>query len=139
MATKAERFKLAADRAAQGKKAKRKPQLPQSVRKYYEASPGYANYWFNRYHQQRIWNAYLAHGDFAELGWNWKIKAKPVGANHQVEISLTEKNGSIVMPVTGTVSWCASKRTSGPPSSAGTRPSMRATMLSRLGSIVCRS
>ena len=48
--------------------------------KYYEAAPGYANYWFNRYHQQRVWNAYLAHGDFAETGWNWKIKGKTAGA-----------------------------------------------------------
>ena len=43
---------------------------------YYEESPGYANYWFNRYHQQRVWNAYLARGDFAETGWNWKIAAQ---------------------------------------------------------------
>jgi S1-C subfamily serine protease len=79
-------------------KAHRKESLPKAVRQYYEASPGYANYWFNRFHQQRIWNAYLSHGDFAETGWNWKIKAKPVGANSGVEITLTEKDGTIVMP-----------------------------------------
>jgi S1-C subfamily serine protease len=78
--------------------AKRKASIPSAVRKYYEAAPGYANYWFNRYHQQRIWNAYLAHGDFAETGWNWNIKAKMAGANRSVEIDLSEKHGSIVMP-----------------------------------------
>ena len=60
--------------------------------------PGYTNYWFNRYHQQRVWNAYLAHGDFAETGWNWKItRARPQPAATST-IQLTEKNGSIVMP-----------------------------------------
>ncbi|HEX3601966.1 MAG TPA: trypsin-like peptidase domain-containing protein [Lacipirellulaceae bacterium] len=79
-------------------KAKRKTALPKDVRKYYEAAPGYANYWFNRYHQQRIWNAYLSHGDFAEVGWNWKIKAKTADGKADIAIDLTEKSGSIVMP-----------------------------------------
>jgi len=76
--------------------AKRKQPLPKAVQQVYEPASGYANYWFNRYHQQRIWNAYLAHGDFAETGWNWNIKGKaPTG---EVAIDLTEKNGTIVMP-----------------------------------------
>jgi serine protease Do len=79
-------------------KAKRPPALPKAVRKYYEAAPGFANYWFNRYHQQRVWNAYLAHGDFAETGWNWKIAAKTAGGKGDVSIDLSEKNGSITMP-----------------------------------------
>jgi S1-C subfamily serine protease len=72
--------------------------IPKDVRRYFEASPGYANYWFNRYHQQRIWNAYLAHGDFAEAGWNWKFRAKIANTNRLVEIALNEKGGSITMP-----------------------------------------
>jgi serine protease Do len=79
-------------------KANRPPAVPKSVRKYFEAAPGYANYWFNRYHQQRIWNAYLAHGDFAEVGWNWKVKAKTTDGKSDVAIDLTEKNGSVTMP-----------------------------------------
>jgi hypothetical protein len=71
--------------------------LPRAVRKYYEASPGYANYWFNRYHQQRVWNAYLALGDFAESGWNWAINAQ-TAAGADVLIKLAEKSGEITMP-----------------------------------------
>ncbi len=58
---------------------------PRRCGKYYEESPGYANYWFNRYHQQRVWNAYLAHGDFAETGWNWNItgKTRPAATCHR--------------------------------------------------------
>ena len=76
---------------------KPKAELPKAVQKFYEESPGYANYWFNRYHQQRVWNAYLARGDFADTGWNWNINAKDALGN-DVRIALTEKNGSIVMP-----------------------------------------
>jgi hypothetical protein len=77
--------------------ARKTPQLPKAVREYYEAAPGYVNYWFNRYHQQRVWNAYLAHGDFAEIGWNWKIAAK-TSTGGDVSIELSEAKGSIVMP-----------------------------------------
>src|SRR5262249_49174368 len=71
--------------------------VPKAVREFYEESPGYTNYWFNRYHQQRVWNAYLAHGDFTEVGWNWKITGK-TAAGGDVEIELAEKHGSIILP-----------------------------------------
>lgn len=71
--------------------------LPKAVQSFYEASPGYANYWFNRYHQQRVWNACLGRGDFADAGWNWKLSAKDAAGN-DVKIILTEHKGTIVMP-----------------------------------------
>ncbi len=71
--------------------------MPRAVRRHYESAPGYANYWFNRYHQQRVWNAYLARGDFAETGWNWKVSGQTT-AGGEAKIELTEKNGSITMP-----------------------------------------
>jgi serine protease Do len=102
-------------------KAKRKPTLPKIVRKYYEAAPGYANYWFNRYHQQRVWNAYLTHGDFAEVGWNWKIKAKTTDGKGDIAIDLTEKSGSITMPEgqSGVEFGNSLIEASGPPRSGG--------------------
>ena len=84
-------------RPRQSGAAKPKEKLPKAVRQHYEESPGYTNYWFNRYNQQRVWNAYLAHGDFAETGWNWKITGK-TAAGADVAIALTEKKGDIVMP-----------------------------------------
>jgi S1-C subfamily serine protease len=71
--------------------------LPKAVRAFYEPAPGYANYWFNRHHQQRVWNAYLSRGDFAEIPQNWKIAAQ-IAAGGDVAIELTEKRGTIVMP-----------------------------------------
>jgi S1-C subfamily serine protease len=73
------------------------PRLPKAVRPFYESAPGYANYWFNRHHQQRVWNALLARGDFAETPWNWTIRAQ-TATGGDVTIELSEKTGSIVMP-----------------------------------------
>jgi len=72
-------------------------QIPKAVRQYYEAAPGYANFWFNRYHQQRVWNAYLAQGDFADTGWNWTIIAHSATGS-DVTIALAENQGSIILP-----------------------------------------
>jgi len=78
-------------------RARPKAKLPRAVRKYYEQSPGYANYWFNRYNQQRVWNAFLARGDLAESGWDWNIAAE-TAAGADVLIKLTENHGEITMP-----------------------------------------
>jgi hypothetical protein len=75
----------------------RKPKPPKAIRQVYEEAPGYANFWFNRYHQQRVWNAYLAQGDFADTGWNWNVTGQAPGGG-EVRIELAEKQGSIVMP-----------------------------------------
>ena len=71
--------------------------MPSAVKPFFEERPGYANYWFNRYHQQRVWNAFLARGDFAETGLNWRIRSTQV-AGGNVDIELTETTGAITMP-----------------------------------------
>jgi hypothetical protein len=68
------------------------------VQKLYESRTGYANYWFNRYELQRVWNNYLSRGDFAGAGWNWNIRGKNE-AGGDVEIKLAEDRGSIVTPI----------------------------------------
>lgn len=73
-------------------------EVPEAIEPYYEPRNGFANYWFNRYHQQRVGNAYLARGDFADTGWNWHIDAQDAGGN-PVEIELAEEHGTIVMPI----------------------------------------
>jgi len=67
------------------------------VKPYFEKRTGYANYWFNRYHQERVWNALLARGDFAQSGWNWKIRGT-LAAGGEVQIELSETGGSITLP-----------------------------------------
>lgn len=83
---------------SEGKAHAKKPvELPAEVAKFYEPRTGYANYWFNRYHQERVWNNFLARGDFAGANWNWMIRGK-TAANEDVEVQLSEDHGSIVMP-----------------------------------------
>jgi hypothetical protein len=79
-----------------GRKGKSE-RIPRAVRQHFEEAPGYANYWFNRYHQQRVWNAFLARGDFAEAGWNWNVAANTATGGDAL-IELTEKAGTITMP-----------------------------------------
>jgi S1-C subfamily serine protease len=78
--------------------AKKKPsELPADVENVFESRSGYANYWFNRFHQQRVWNSFLARGDFAGAGWDWRITGKNE-ADGDVEIKLSENHGSIILP-----------------------------------------
>lgn len=72
--------------------------MPEFVAKYFEARPGYANHWFNRFHQQRVWNSFLARGDFAGLGTDWTIRGKDETGG-DVEIELAKDRGSILMPI----------------------------------------
>jgi S1-C subfamily serine protease len=83
------------DRRGSRKRGSQK--IPRAVRGHFEEAPGYANYWFNRYHQQRVWNAFLARGDFAEAGWNWNIAAK-TDTGGDATFELTEKAGTVTMP-----------------------------------------
>jgi hypothetical protein len=79
---------------------KKKPKLPAAVEAYYEQRPGYANYWFNRYHQQRVWNAFLARGDFAQLGWPWTMQAHDKNGD-EVVVRLGKDEGTITVASVG--------------------------------------
>ncbi|MGE3242649.1 MAG: S1C family serine protease [Pirellulales bacterium] len=72
-------------------------EVPEAVTKVYEAQSGYANHWFNEHELQRVWSAFLARGDFAGLGADWRIRGKDKQGG-DVEISLNDQSGTIVMP-----------------------------------------
>jgi S1-C subfamily serine protease len=74
-----------------------RPEIPAAVKNTYEERAGFANYWFNRYHQQRVWNAFLARGDFADAGWTWNFRGQLANGG-DVQIQLTETGGMAVMP-----------------------------------------
>jgi hypothetical protein len=90
------------------------------VKPFFEERSGYANYWFNRYHQQRVWNTFLAKGDFAETGWNWSIRGQ-LAAGGDVRIDLGEKGGAITMPAGKSEAEFAIplNQATGPPNSGG--------------------
>ena len=49
------------------------PKPPEAVAKLFEKRTGYANYYFNRLHQERVLGALTGWGDHAALGKSWKL------------------------------------------------------------------
>jgi serine protease Do len=41
--------------------------------KFYEAKPGFANYYFNKQERDRLWNGFRKHGDFSAFTGSWII------------------------------------------------------------------
>jgi S1-C subfamily serine protease len=44
--------------------------------KFFEAKPGFANYYFNRLERDRVLDAFHKHGDFSSLGGPWTLDAE---------------------------------------------------------------
>ena len=51
-------------------------ELPDGIAKQLEVRPGYSNYYFNRQHRERVWDAFVAHGDFKDLNGRWLLDCK---------------------------------------------------------------
>ncbi|HYO23862.1 MAG TPA: trypsin-like peptidase domain-containing protein, partial [Lacipirellulaceae bacterium] len=67
---------------------KKKPKLPSAVAARYVARPGYANYWYNRQAQDRLWLRYLQSSASAGLGYDWQIQgALETGDAFAIEFS----------------------------------------------------
>jgi S1-C subfamily serine protease len=49
------------------------PQASGPAAKFYEAKPGFANYYFNRIERDRLLAGFLKHSDFGKLAGNWTI------------------------------------------------------------------
>jgi len=73
-----------------------KAKLTGVVAEHYVARRGYANYWFNQYHQDRIWNKISA-GKDPHGGYDWVVGGKvETGGDFQIELS--RHRGTIEMP-----------------------------------------
>src|SRR5260370_40501696 len=73
------------------------PQAPGRGAKFYEARPGYANYFFNRQERDRLLSAFLKHGDFGKVAGNWNIEGDVrvlrVNLPDQFKIQISEEKG----------------------------------------------
>ena len=72
------------------------PQMPEVVRKLYQARADYANYHFNLTHQQRLWQALRAMGDYSGRGI-WKVQGKAAGGGDFL-FRCSEKDAELVLP-----------------------------------------
>ncbi len=65
-----------------------KAPMPQVVRDHYEQKRGYANYYFNRLQRDRVWDAWIALGDFASVDGVWVIEGRlDGGGDFRFELS----------------------------------------------------
>ena len=66
----------------------KKPPLPEIVKKHFEEKRGFANYYFNRLHRDRIWKAWVAKGDFAPLNKSWMLEGPLMhGGNFRLDMN----------------------------------------------------
>lgn len=50
-----------------------KAPMPEEVKKHFEEKEGYANYYFNRQHQKRVWEAWIGKGGFNSPAGTWTL------------------------------------------------------------------
>ncbi len=63
------------------------PPLPEVVRQHYEVRRGFANYYFNKQHQQRLWNAWSDRGIPTGRHDAWRLSGRlPTGAECRIEL-----------------------------------------------------
>lgn len=71
---------------------KQKP-LPDHIKKLIVKRTGYANYYFNQLNQDRVWNAFTKHGDFADLVGTWKLAGSRAGSKVEIVLGDTKLTG----------------------------------------------
>jgi len=74
------------------------PAKPSPADKYFEAKPGYANYYFNRQEQKRVMEGFKKQGDFSKLAGAWKIdgsvRLKKLTTPSPFRIELTDEKAA---------------------------------------------
>jgi len=73
-----------------GKTSGDQRRMPPEVAAQFEARRGYANYYFNRLNRDRVWNAFLAHGDFQPVPTDWKLEGESAMSRVEVHLGETE-------------------------------------------------
>jgi S1-C subfamily serine protease len=71
--------------------------MPEIVKQHFEARPGYANYYFNKLAQERVFKALLSHGDFSKSTGVWSLRGELV-THGDVEFELSDKAVRAVLP-----------------------------------------
>ena len=68
---------------------------PEHVAKLIIAKPGYANFYFNKQNQQRVWSKFLGNSDFATAPEAWILSGKlATGAPFEITLRQDEVAGS---------------------------------------------
>ena len=102
-----------------------KPPVPEIVQQHFEARRGYANYYYNKLHRDRVYNAWAARAKFADLGGTWTVEG-PLDNGGQFRFELTDDAVLLKLP-TFEVEWTAGDDFGSsllPPQSGGLLPAL---------------
>ncbi len=121
-----------------------KPPMPEVVKTHYTVKRGYANYFFNRRHQERLWRGWMASAGQWQPSGPWTI-AGTIGTGKPFRIQLDDQGGR--MELSGErVKWTAGEDLAGdlaPSHSGGLMPTLHlwrrlaAAGLDRFGQVYC--
>jgi len=87
------------DGQPQPRMLRRPAPMPEIVKKHFEKKRGYANYYFNKLHRDRVWKAWTARGDYTSLGGTWTISGQ-VGTGGKFRLELTDAEIRLKLPTT---------------------------------------
>jgi hypothetical protein len=101
------------------------PRMPEIVKKHFEAKRGFANYYFNKLQQERVWKAWSGRANFAGLGGAWSVATQWEGGG-KVVFRLTDADGLLKLR-SGEMKWDAGQPLGSsllPPGSGGLLPTL---------------
>jgi len=81
--------------------------MPEVVKQHFEAKRGYANYFYNKLHRERVWKAWAARSDMTALGGTWTL-AGPLQSGGRFSFLLSDTAADLDLPG-GKVAWTASE------------------------------
>jgi len=98
--------------------------MPQIVKDHFQQKRGFANYYFNKLHRDRVWQAWRARTDFSSGRGTWTFGGQLDGESFRFE--LTDADGLFEL-ASGEVRWTAGDdftRSLAPPHSGGLLPAL---------------
>ena len=99
--------------------------MPEVVKKHFEAKQGYANYYFNKLHRDRVWKAWTGRGDLNRLTGTWAFSG-PLDRGGKFRFEISDTEARLQLPV-GESKWTATDELGSsltPPGSGGLLPTL---------------
>lgn len=86
--------------------------MPEIVKQHFEQKRGFANHYFNKLQLDRVWQAWVARGDFAAQGGIWVLRGTLEGGG-EFRLRLSDADGRLELPGTE-IRWTAGDDLSAP-------------------------
>ncbi|MGQ9574911.1 MAG: trypsin-like peptidase domain-containing protein [Thermoguttaceae bacterium] len=96
------------------------PAVPDAVKRFYETKRGYANYYFNRLHRDRVWKAWVARAGLGHAVQTWTISG-PLEGGGRYRLQIADDQVVLTLPQEQ-MNWLATDElglSPAPPNSGG--------------------